>query len=551
MTSFRLLVYVFVSALMLAPQPGRADITPIDYTPPPSGGGVSPRNPHPSIRLDDQEVIIRLKRGEYTVDAVFHLFNTGEKSTEWIGFPKNPAGRLPGPLGRVDDFIRFDVWVNGNKVPFADERDLIKSAQNVLQGLRGRRVQYTGWLMGQASFPGHVTTTIRVSYASRYGNCGMNCAKAVYIYGTGGYWKDNIGKATFIVDGMQRGGAQWAGASFGATETDKYLIHRRLLSESLAQYEIRDFEPSPDGALTFMFTSRFDGEDGDTEALVHAAMNGRLEQVQALLDKGVDVNAKGIMDETPLMKAAWGGHLKVAKLLVEKGADVNAETKHGQTALKSALSNAWMNREQVDVARFLQEQGAKSTTLAVAAFVGDKEAVERFLAEGSSLNQKATVNEPSPLFAAAMGGQPEVLTLLLDKGAEIDAKNRQGQTPLMAAAAANQVAVAKVLLDRGAHVNAEDAFQRSPLNHAVWLRGHVEVARLLLERGADIKQRDDPVVMLMHASQSGHVEIVKLLVEKGADVNAKDGNGNTAMSLARGPHIEEIEKILKAHGAKK
>ncbi len=69
----------------------------------------------------------------------------------------------------------------------------------------------------------------------------------------------------------------------------------------------------------------------------------------------------------------------------------------------------------------------------------------------------------------------------------------------------------------------------------------------------DIEARSDPAdrTILMHAAQSGHVEVVKLLLEKGAQVNARDRGGKTALSHAEGEDIEEIEKVLKAHGAKK
>jgi hypothetical protein len=77
------------------------------------------------------KMIIRLKRSTYTADAVFHLFNTGETTTEWIGFPKNATGYCPpGPSGRVMDFIRFAVAVNGTKVPLEDERNLITSVRD-------------------------------------------------------------------------------------------------------------------------------------------------------------------------------------------------------------------------------------------------------------------------------------------------------------------------------------------------------------------------------------------------------------------------------------
>ena len=170
--------------------------------------------------------------------------------------------------------------------------------------------------------------------------------------------------------------------------------------------------------MTFTFTNRRPGRDGDLDELMHASMNGRLEQVRALLKKGVDVNAQKSFGGTPLMRAAWGGHLEVAKLLVEKGADVNAKNKRGETALTQALSNAWLGRGQLETAKFLKEQGAKPTTLAVAAFVGDVDAVKRFTADGVTVNEKGTLNEPSPLTAAAMGGQAEVVAFPSGQGTQ-------------------------------------------------------------------------------------------------------------------------------------
>jgi ankyrin repeat protein len=552
MNYLRLSLYLLVSAMVLSPLPGRTDITPMDYSPPPTGGGVSPKSPHQTIRLDDQEVIIRLKRFTYTVDAVFHLSNTGEATMEWIGFPKNSMGRPPGPLGKISDFIRFEVSVNDTIVPFTEERELVKKVDTPLKTLRSQRVKHSGWLMGRATFPGNATTTIRVKYESYYDNCGMGCDKATYIYGTGGYWKDSIGRATFIVDSTERGGAATAHAHFSESETDRYLIHRRLISDNLEKYELRNFEPSPAGQLTFMFAERRPGKEGDMNQLVNACLNGRFEQVQALLKGGVDVNGKAHF-KTPLMSAAWGGHLNVAKLLVENGADVNAETQKGHNALNEALSNAWLHRGTLETAKFLRDQGAKPTNLAVAAFLGDMEAVRNFSAQSVNVSEKNTLNEPAPLTAAAMGGKAEVVNFLLDRGFKVDGKNEQGQTPLMSAAAAGHAEVVKMLLDRGANVNATDVHRRSALNHAVFLRGHIEVIKVLLDHGANINARHDPAnrTILMDAAQGGFLEVVRLLIEKGADVQARDYGGKTALSLAQGKDIEEIEKLLKAHGAKK
>jgi ankyrin repeat protein len=72
---------------------------------------------------------------------------------------------------------------------------------------------------------------------------------------------------------------------------------------------------------------------GCASPLKQAAMRGDTTQVQQLLDKGVDVNAKDSNGETALMEAAGNGHTEVVKQLLAKGADVNAKSSYGYTAL--------------------------------------------------------------------------------------------------------------------------------------------------------------------------------------------------------------------------
>jgi ankyrin repeat protein len=79
--------------------------------------------------------------------------------------------------------------------------------------------------------------------------------------------------------------------------------------------------------------------------------------------------------------------------------------------------------------------------------------------------------------------------MLLDKGADIEAKDKDGWTPLLYAAVTMHEAIVRMLLDKGADVEAKNEDGRTPLLYAAE-RGHEAVVRMLLDKGADIKAKD-------------------------------------------------------------
>jgi hypothetical protein len=91
----------------------------------------------------------------------------------------------------------------------------------------------------------------------------------------------------------------------------------------------------------------------------------------------------------------------------------------------------------------------------------------------------------TPMHAAAGAGHANIISLLIEHGADIEARSRiiSGGTPLHRAAWGGRLEVGQYLLDRGADINARDWSLRTPLIYAV-LAGDVEFARMLLERGA-------------------------------------------------------------------
>ena len=91
--------------------------------------------------------------------------------------------------------------------------------------------------------------------------------------------------------------------------------------------------------------------------------------------------------------------------------------------------------------------------------------------------------QQTPLHRAATHNSRVVVELLLDRGAEIDARNKYQRTPLHYAAWNNSRAVAELLLDRGAKIDAIDVYQETPLHLAAYNNSRV-VAELLRSRGA-------------------------------------------------------------------
>ena len=99
------------------------------------------------------------------------------------------------------------------------------------------------------------------------------------------------------------------------------------------------------------------------------------------------------------------------------------------------------------------------------------------------------------------------------------------KTPLHYACENGNMQLVEALVDRGADVNARDEIQSTPLHEASF-NGHTDVALYLVGLGADVNARTTSQSTPLHyASFVGHTEVAIALVNMGADVNAIDNNG--------------------------
>ena len=167
--------------------------------------------------------------------------------------------------------------------------------------------------------------------------------------------------------------------------------------------------------------------------LHYAATYGSTESVRVLLDRGADPNARNSAEATPLIYAGYS--LEKTRLLVEKGADVNAHARNGVTPLMVAASV----HGNVATVRYLLEKGAdaKATrasggdALQTAALKSEVEAVRLLLAKGADAHRADNAGSTALMSAFLNVAEPEMVRLLLDAGADVNAFNTDaGRRPV-------------------------------------------------------------------------------------------------------------------------
>ena len=202
------------------------------------------------------------------------------------------------------------------------------------------------------------------------------------------------------------------------------------------------------------------------------------------------------------------------------------------------------------------------------AAVGDLEAVKLFLGAGMNLDAKdCCFKKGSPqsfvppqqynrgktaLMSASKNGHLKVVLYLLEKGADIHARNNRYATALILAAEFGHVEIVQTLLANGADVNAHTTQGSTPLLIAAQT-GSVGIAKVLLQHGANINlpnrsRGGGGATPLITASMFGQVKMVKFLLKNNADLNAQlEWGGETALDRANNP---EIIRLLRAAGGK-
>ncbi|XP_040828533.1 ankyrin repeat and KH domain-containing protein 1 isoform X1 [Ochotona curzoniae] len=288
--------------------------------------------------------------------------------------------------------------------------------------------------------------------------------------------------------------------------------------------------------------------------LILAATAGHVGVVEILLDKGGDIEAQSERTkDTPLSLACSGGRQEVVDLLLARGANKEHRNVSDYTPLSLAASGGYVN-----IIKILLNAGAEINSrtgsklgispLMLAAMNGHVPAVKLLLDMGSDINAQIETNRNTALTLACFQGRAEVVSLLLDRKANVEHRAKTGLTPLMEAASGGYAEVGRVLLDKGADVNAPPV--PSSRDTALTIaadKGHYKFCELLISRGAHIDVRNKKGnTPLWLASNGGHFDVVQLLVQAGADVDAADNRKITPlMSAFRKGHVKVVQYLVK------
>jgi ankyrin repeat protein len=171
------------------------------------------------------------------------------------------------------------------------------------------------------------------------------------------------------------------------------------------------------------------------------------------------------------------------------------------------------------------------------------------LEKGADPNSPA--GDSSLLHVAAKLGDRQAIEILLDRGARIEAKDKDGRTALHLAARNGHVDTVRLLLDREAEIEAIDENGCRAL-HLAARNGLEDTVRLLLDRGADIQEKEYELgrtALFLAAIEAVHEATVRLLLDRGAMWETQEWGGCDALEAATLEGHEAIAQILREHGA--
>ncbi|MDP1603156.1 MAG: ankyrin repeat domain-containing protein [Legionella sp.] len=301
-----------------------------------------------------------------------------------------------------------------------------------------------------------------------------------------------------------------------------------------------------------------------SSALIFAAWHGAEESVSLLLMAGAPVDAPNDKKTTPLQAASSKGYKTIVQTLLKYGAEIEATNDQGNTALHFAIRYGQKKimkllfRNGASIVR-LNNRGNNALNLAINYH---PELIAPILLKAITLNlqeQKELlhnvedgIHQSILLFAAAQ--HPFLLNNLLNLLKEkryalvcqetLDAQNHNGETALLLAAKAGNNNVITQLLEMGANIHAHTIHNTYAVHKAAQ-NGHLNTVKLLLASGLGIDTRGSGGnTILQYTVRHGQGRVMNYLLANGADIKCRTEKGNNALDQAIYYNPEFIKPLL-------
>jgi ankyrin repeat protein len=389
------------------------------------------------------------------------------------------------------------------------------------------------------------------------------------VYGASTDSRDDGGKTPLAhAEGCEV--AEWmlrhkvTGSLIRAAETDRADIVQALLAAG-AEKEVK-------------------GDNGYV-ALINATLRGSWAAARVLIEHGADTDVYADMGNGVIHMAAHRAPVDFMRFVLDRGLPINYVNHWGGTPLFEACERDGRD----EVVAMLLERGADPaprnnagyTALQISALGGKTNYVKMILSSRAEDREELLVpSDPpgsgascwSPLAEASYHGHPDCVRLLLEAGSEVGIRVDGNNTPLHLALwplddhrpVESQIEVIRLLLEHGALINAEGEDEMTPLAAACrW--GSLPLVQFLIDAGAEVdsvswNREDEPekefgytnlMLAVAYRSDDYKLDVLRALIKAGADVNARTyGNKNSsAIEMAEQRGRADIVFLLEDAGA--